>query len=133
MLISHALISTTSFMLVDSINRRYKTRLISEISGLNFLCPKLFLACFFNCVIFLGFPGTIFFVAEFLFFSFCFDFLPGLCLIFIVLLYFFMPTFFFRTWMNAMFGLSKHSQQEAMPDLDSREQMVFAILFITIF
>lgn len=97
MLISHALISTTSFLLVDAINRRFKTRQIFEISGLNFLCPKLFLACFFNCVIFLGFPGTVFFVAEFLFFSFCFDFFPILAIIFVIVLYFFMPTFFFRT------------------------------------
>ena len=83
MLISHALLSTNSFLLVDAVARRFKTRLITEISGLNFLCPKLFLAILLNTLIFLGFPGSIFFVAEFLFFSFFFWPVPGYSFIFI--------------------------------------------------
>ena len=95
MLISHALLSTNSFLLVDAINRRFKTRLITEISGVNFLCPKLFLISLINCLVFLGFPGSIFFIAEFLFFSFFFDLFPILCLFLICLLYLLGPTFFF--------------------------------------
>ena len=72
MLISHALLSTNSFLLVDAVNRRFKTRLITEISGINFLCPKLFLVILANSLVFLGFPGSIFFIAEVLFFSFFF-------------------------------------------------------------
>jgi NADH:ubiquinone oxidoreductase subunit 4 (subunit M) len=33
MLIAHAFLSTNSFLLVDAIGRRFKTRLITEISG----------------------------------------------------------------------------------------------------
>jgi len=95
MLISHALLSTNSFLLVDAIGRRFKTRLITEINGVNFLCPKLFLVALVNCLIFLGFPGSIMFVAEILFFSFFFDLFPLLCLFFVVLLYLIAPTFFF--------------------------------------
>ena len=73
MLISHALISTNSFLLVDAVSRRFKTRLITEINGLNYLCPKLFLLVLLNILIFLGFPGSIFFVSEILFFSFFFS------------------------------------------------------------
>ena len=80
MLISHALLSTNSFLLVDAIGRRFKTRLITEINGINFLCPKLFLVALINCLVFLGFPGSIMFVAEILFFSFFFDLFPVLCL-----------------------------------------------------
>jgi hypothetical protein len=58
MMISHALLSTNSFLLVDAVARRFKTRLITEISGLNFICPKLFLAVLLNTLIFLGFPYT---------------------------------------------------------------------------
>jgi NADH-quinone oxidoreductase subunit M len=97
MLISHALLSTNSFLLVDAIGRRFKTRLITEINGINFLCPKLFLVSLVNCLIFLGFPGSIMFIAEILFFSFFFDLFPLLCLFFIVLLYLIGPTFFFRS------------------------------------
>jgi NADH:ubiquinone oxidoreductase subunit 4 (subunit M) len=97
MLISHALLSSNSFLLVDAINRRFKSRLITEISGVNFLCPKLFLASLINCLVFLGFPGSIFFIAEVLFFSFFFDLFPLLSLILLPFLYLLGPTFFFRS------------------------------------
>ena len=77
MLISHALISTNSFLLVDALSRRFKTRLITEINGLNYICPKLFLLVLLNILIFLGFPGSIFFISEILFFSFFFPFFSG--------------------------------------------------------
>lgn len=96
-MIAHALLSTNAFLLVDAIARRFKTRLLTEISGLNFLCPKLFLASLLNCLIFLGFPGSIFFVSEFLFFSFCFDLFPILAVFLLVFLYLIGPTFFFRS------------------------------------
>jgi len=126
MLISHALLSTNSFLLVDAINRRFKTRLITEISGLNFLCPKLFLIILINCLVFLGFPGSIFFVAEFLFFSFFFDLFPLLCLFLIVLLYLFGPTFFFRSWMNVMFGTSTSVLHTVPVDLALKEIMIYS-------
>jgi len=96
MLISHALLSTNSFFIVDAISRRFKTRLITEVSGLNFLCPKLFIIGLLNTLVFLGFPGSIMFVSEILFFSFFFDLFPLLCLVYIVLLYLIGPTFFFE-------------------------------------
>ncbi|MCB1712888.1 MAG: hypothetical protein KDH96_10530 [Candidatus Riesia sp.] len=97
MLISHALLSSNSFLLVDAINRRFKTRLITEVSGINFLCPKLFIIILINSLVFLGFPGSIFFLSEVLFFSFFFDLFPLLTLFLIPFLYLLGPTFFFRT------------------------------------
>jgi NADH:ubiquinone oxidoreductase subunit 4 (subunit M) len=130
MLISHALLSTNSFLLVDAINRRFKTRLITEISGLNFICPKLFLIVLINCLIFLGFPGTIFFIAEFLFFSFFFDLFPELTLWLLILLYLLVPIFFFRTWVNVMFGFSTANHLKLTPDLSSKELLVFLMLLL---
>lgn len=97
MLISHALISTNSFLLVDAIARRFKTRLITEIHGLNYLTPKLFLLVLLNILIFLGFPGSIFFVSEFLFFSFFLDLFPSASIFLLLFLYLFAPSFFFRS------------------------------------
>ena len=125
MLISHALLSTNSFLLVDAVARRFKTRLITEISGLNFLCPKLFLAILLNTLIFLGFPGSIFFVAEFLFFSFFFDLFPIIALYLLVLLYLIGPTFFFRSWMNIMFSYSTSLMYRLPIDLTTRESLLF--------
>lgn len=125
MLISHALLSTNSFLLVDAVARRFKTRLITEVSGINFLCPKLFLAILLNCLIFLGFPGSIFFVSEFLFFSFFFDLFPLLSLFLILFLYLLAPSFFFRSWTNLMFGKSNFYKLNAPTDLSSRELILF--------
>jgi NADH:ubiquinone oxidoreductase subunit 4 (subunit M) len=121
MLISHALLSTNSFLLVDAIGRRFKTRLITEIGGINFMCPKLFLVALLNLLIFLGFPGTIMFIAEILFFSFFFDLYPTLCLFYIVLLYLLGPTMFFRSWLLVLFGHSSFFMHSLPTDLTSRE------------
>ena len=133
MLISHALLSTNSFLLVDAIARRFKTRLITEISGLNYLCPKLFLTSLLNCLVFLGFPGSIMFISEILFFSFCLDLFPLLCFFFILLLYLLAPTFFFRTWMNALFGSSNFFLKKLPLDLNSREFIIFNGLIFLMF
>ncbi len=133
MLISHALLSTNSFLLVDAINRRFKTRLITEISAINFLCPKLFLVSLLNCLIFLGFPGSIFFIAEFLFFSFFFDLFPLLSLFLLVLLYLLGPTFFFRSWMNVLFGLSLNVFKKIPLDLNSKELIIYLGLILIMF
>ncbi len=125
MLISHALISTNSFLLVDALARRFKTRLITEISGLNFICPKLFLVILLNILIFLGFPGSIFFVSEILFFSFFLDLFPLAALFLLIFLYLLGPTFFLRSWMNMMFGFSNKLFKTLPVDLSLREFILF--------
>ena len=121
MLISHALISSNSFFIVDAINRRFKTRLLTEISGLNFLCPRLFLLALINLLIFLGFPGSIFFIAEVLFFSFLFDEMPFATLFLLPFLYILGPVFFFRSWVNVLFGSSSFLQRRVPADATSVE------------
>jgi NADH:ubiquinone oxidoreductase subunit 4 (subunit M) len=133
MLISHALLSSNSFLLVDAINRRFKTRLITEISGVNYLSPKLFLVSLANCLVFLGFPGSIFFIAEVLFFSFFFDLFPLLCLFLIPFLYLLGPTFFFRSWMNALFGLSGNIFKKIPLDLNAKEFILYVGLIFLMF
>jgi NADH-quinone oxidoreductase subunit M len=133
MLISHALLSTNSFLLVDAVARRFKTRLITEISGINFLCPKLFLISLINLLVFLGFPGSIMFISEILFFSFLFDLFPLMCLFLTVLLYLIAPTFFFRTWMNALFGTSWNFHSSLPADLSSKELIIYTGLITTMF
>jgi NADH-quinone oxidoreductase subunit M len=133
MLISHALLSTNSFLLVDAIARRFKTRLITELNGINFLCPKLFLVTLLNCLVFLGFPGSIMFIAEILFFSFFFDLFPLLALFYIVLLYLIGPTVFFRSWMNIMFGSSTHLLKKIPVDLSSKEFLIYFGILVFMF
>lgn len=133
MLISHALLSANSFLLVDAISRRFKTRLITEISGVNLLCPNLFLLSLVNCLIFLGFPGSIFFVSEFLFFSFFFDLFPVMSFYLLLLLYLLGPTFFFRTWFNALFGASVGVFKRIPLDLSAKELLIHGGLSFLMF
>lgn len=124
MLISHALISSNSFFLVDSINRRFKTRLVTEISGLNFLCPRLFFLTLINLLLFLGFPGSIFFIAEILFFTFLLDEMPLVTIWLLPLLYLLGPIFFFRSWVNVMFGSSFMLNKKIPVDATSVEIII---------
>ena len=133
MLISHALLSTNSFLLVDAIGRRFKTRLITEINGLNFICPKLFLIGLINLLVFLGFPGSIMFVAEILFFSFFFDLYPLLSLWFVLILYLITPTMFFRSWTNVLFGMSIYFLRVLPLDLTFKELVVYGGLIFLMF
>lgn len=128
MLLNHALLSSNAFLLVDAINRRFKTRLITELSGLNLLCPKLFILSFINCLLFLGFPGSLTFVSEVLFFTYIIDWFPLLAIFLIVFLYVLAPSFFFRSWFNIMFGMSTQFTHKAPLDLSSREFLVIASL-----
>jgi NADH:ubiquinone oxidoreductase subunit 4 (subunit M) len=91
------------------------------------------LICLINCLIFLGFPGSIFFIAEFLFFSFFFDLFPFLTLFLIILLYLLGPTFFFRSWMNVLFGLSFSIFKKIPIDLNSKELIIYSGLLILMF
>lgn len=133
MFISHAIMSSVSFLITDAIVRRFKTRLITEIHGINFLCPKLFLVALVNLIIFLGFPGSLFFISEFLFFTFIIDFYPTLALFLFIFIYLLLPTFFLKSWMNALFSNSIFIYQQVPVDLDKRELSLFLVFFLLLF
>jgi NADH:ubiquinone oxidoreductase subunit 4 (subunit M) len=86
-----------------------------------------------NCLIFLGFPGSIFFIAEVLFFSFMFDLFPLLCIFLLPFLYLLGPTFFFRTWVNVLFGLATATQKTIPTDLLMKELIIYLGLIVLIF
>lgn len=133
MLISHAILSTNSFLLVDSIARRFKTRLVNEVHAINYLCPKLFLLVLINCIVFLGFPGSLFFISEFLFFSFLLDLFPLLYTFLIILIYLLLASFFFKIWLNILFSSINISIKKIPLDLDKTELLIFSFLIILIF
>jgi hypothetical protein len=51
----------------------------------------------------------------------------------ITLLYFIAPTFFFRTWMNALFGTSSNFHNKLPLDLSSKELIIYIGLITTMF
>jgi len=125
MLIGHALISTNSFLILDGITRRFHTRLITEVSGLSFITPHLFIAAFLNLILNLGFPGSLFFIAESLFFTFMSDLWPTASLYFFILLYLFGPLFYFKGWVSTLFSYSFLLSKRIPLDVTNRESLIF--------
>jgi len=52
------------FFLVDCIQKRYKTRLISELSGIIHTTPNLGIVLIFMVVLYSGIPGSLKFSSE---------------------------------------------------------------------
>lgn len=134
MLISHALLSSNFFLLIDAVTRRFKTRLITELNGLFYSTPSLYLIIIVLLVTFLGFPGSLFFLAEFLFFSFLLDLNFPLFLLTLCVLYLYVPSCFFKNWFFLLFGYSHHYTNNLLvSDLDLREQLVFYFFILLLF
>jgi len=100
MYFNHALLSTNAFLLVDNIMRRYKTRLTSELMGLFFMTPNLYLLLLTNTLLFLGFPGSLSFITELFFFLFIWDLSPLLFFFLIIFIYFLVAFFFFSAFVE---------------------------------
>ncbi len=130
MIISHAIISALFFILTDCISRRYKTRLIYEISGLWLTSPNLSALILITNVIFLGFPYTSFFLSEYIFFLCLFDLNPGLFLLFTILLYFINPILIFRAWITVLYGKSYLQLISPGTDLTAREFLIIGFLLL---
>ena len=138
MMISHALVSANFFILIDSVMRRLKTRVLGEASGLFYLTPNLYFVILLMLIIFLGFPGSLLFVAEFLFFSALLDF--SFCLFFIIFFcaYFFVPVCFFRSWFLLLFGLpdsiiTRGVSSLTAPDLTTIELILVGTFIFILF
>jgi len=62
--VTHALLSSIFFFLVDTISRRFYTRNIVEINGLLHIAPNLGIFILLSCIFYSGLPGTLKFISE---------------------------------------------------------------------
>ena len=129
--VTHAFLSSMMFYLVDCIQKRYNTRIVSEISGILHTTPNLGISIIFMQILYSGLPGTIKFISEFYIFS---GLICSSPLIFIFILYianFLGLVGFSKCWFNVVFGLSmKNSKNNNnIIDLSFKE---FFIIFICI-
>ena len=136
MMIAHAVISSNFFLVIDSVTRRFKTRLLTEVFGLYYLTPSLYFVILTLLIVFLGFPGSLLFVAEFIFFTALLDlnFLVFILILFVA--YFLVPSFFFKSWFLLLFGFGNltllKNNNANLPDLDTLELVLLwsSIIFI---
>jgi NADH:ubiquinone oxidoreductase subunit 4 (subunit M) len=67
--ITHAFLSSLMFYIVDCIQRRYNTRVVSELSGILHTTPNLGLIIILMQIFYSGLPGTLKFISELYIFS----------------------------------------------------------------
>jgi NADH:ubiquinone oxidoreductase subunit 4 (subunit M) len=136
MLISHAIVSASFFFIVDMVTRRFKTRLISEVKSLFYTLPNLYLQALYWNLVILGFPGTLLFVSELLFFTFLLDTSFSIFLTIFLTTYLLASSFFFKNWFLTLFNYSyvlvtKLKFQTV--DLEFKEFMILQALLALIF
>jgi len=74
--VTHALLSSIFFFLVDAISRRFYTRNIVEINGILHLAPNLGIVILISCIFYSGLPGTLKFISELYIFTGLLDIAP---------------------------------------------------------
>lgn len=128
--ITHAFLSSLMFFLVDCIQKRYQTRIVSEISGILHTTPNLGIAILFMQILYSGLPGTLKFLSEFYIFSGLFCTAPLSMIIIMYIANFLGLIGFSKCWFNVVFGLNLKNQDKMPVDLTWKD---FFIIFICVF
>jgi len=103
--IVHSFSTTSEFLLVEAISKRFNTRDIWLVSGLWYNCPNLWYLSILVIFITIGFPGTSIFFAKFLFLPSLLNFSIFIFLFFLFFFFFILPIYFMRLWLPLWFGL----------------------------
>lgn len=127
--ITHAFLSALMFYLVDCIQRRYQTRVISEISGILHTTPNLGISILFMQIFYSGLPGTLKFLSEFYIFSGLLNTCPLIVLIILIVANFLGLVGFSKCWFNVTFGLTLKHQDKLPIDLTVKELFIILSCF----
>ena len=119
--VTHALLSSIFFFLVDTISRRFYTRNIVEINGILHLTPNLGVVILLSCIFYSGLPGTLKFISELYIFSGLFDVAPLSTLIVLFGANFFGLLGFSKVWFNVVFGMTAINKNSMVNDLSFKE------------
>jgi NADH:ubiquinone oxidoreductase subunit 4 (subunit M) len=131
--VTHALLSSLMFFLVDCIQRRYKTRLITELSGILHRTPNLGISLILMVILYSGLPGSLKFTSEFYIYSGLLESLPIISIITLLSSNFFGILGFSKFWYNVIFGLSLKNQSNLSIDLTFKELLIICICLLCSF
>jgi len=128
--VTHALLSSLMFFLVDCVQIRYNSRLVTDVNGIMTVYPNLGLSILIMIVFYSGLPGTIKFLSEFYIFSNLFELFPLTFLIVIISSNFFGLIGFSKCWFNIIFGLKLNKHIKYTTDLNFKEVFIIFICLI---
>jgi NADH-quinone oxidoreductase subunit M len=121
------------FFLVDCIQRRYNTRVVSEISGILHTTPNLGISILIMQILYSGLPGTLKFLSEFYIFSGLVSTSPLSAILIMYFANFFGLIGFSKCWFNVVFGLTLKNQNKAIIDLTLKELLIILICILSMF
>jgi NADH-quinone oxidoreductase subunit M len=125
LIVVHCFTTSSEFLLVEYLSKRYHTRDFWQISGLWYKAPNLWYASFLIVFTTIGFPGTSIFFAKFMFLSVIISYSYGLFLFFMIIFFILLPLFFIRLWVPIWFGLNRNTGITF--DLSSRELLLIGL------
>ena len=131
--ILHGLLSAYMFYMVDIIQRRYKTRSLQYIRGINLAFPELTKYIWFLVLMFGGFPFTIKFFIEWA--LACLLISMGKFLLILILFFvnFLGTVFFCKIMFNLLYGSSNQSQDKLeYYELQKKEKIILNTLLLLI-
>lgn len=136
--VTHAFLSSLLFYTVDCVQRRYHTRSIYDLSGINNSLPLLGTVIFFNCVFYMGVPGTLKFLSELYIFNGLLEVMPLSLLLMLVGANLLGAIGFCKCWFNILFGMTSNKQKYIPTDLTIKEFLIiiicyFMLIFFNIF
>lgn len=128
--VTHALLSSIFFFLVDTISRRFYTRNIVEINGILHLTPNLGIVILISCIFYSGLPGTLKFISELYIFAGLLDIAPLSTIIVLFGANFFGLIGFSKVWFNAVFGMTSITKNYMVNDLSYKEIYTLSLCYM---
>lgn len=128
--ITHSMLSSLMFFLVDCIQRRYKTRMIVELSGILHKTPNLGISLLIMVILYSGLPGSLKFTSEFYIYGGLVESAPFISIIMLFVSNFLGIIGFSKCWYNVIFGLSMKYQSTLCIDLTFKELWIIIICII---
>lgn len=122
----HAILSTLMFFLVDLVQKRFGTRLTTELSGIIHICPNLGLSIILMCLCFLALPITLKFTCEFALFVGIIDISFVIFFIICTLTNWIAPIAFCKSWYGILFSAPSVKYGKVL-DLDFKELSIVSI------
>ena len=111
-LVLHGLMSSYMFFIVDILQRRFKTRSLQYIKGLNILLPRLTKHIWFLILLFSGFPLTAKFIIEWHLINLMIETQAATLIYIILFINFLGAVFFCKTMFTIIYGIQEDKDIE---------------------
>lgn len=128
--VTHALLSSLMFYIVDIIYRRFNSRSVIEICGALQKLPNTGIVIILMCIFFSGLPGTLKFTTEFYIFTSFFDYSPVMCFTTFFIANCLGLIGFSKCWFNIVFGMSYKNVEQMLLDLSIKEAYITTLTFL---